>query len=552
MAQEYVRLDGTRVPVETTAVAIRYQGSDAHLVLVRDITERKRAEEALLESEKRFRTLFENALDANLLLIDGIHVDCNQAALAMLGGDREQVVGHSVLESSPEFQPDGSRSADKATAYIREAMETGGKRFEWVHRRLDGTEFWAEVVTTSLMIGGRRALFGTWRDITNRKRAEEELARYRNHLEELVEQRTREVEAARELVRQSDRLASLGTFAAGIAHEINNPLGMMMLGTEQALANIDTPEVAGRLLRQSTALIERCGHIVRGVLDFSRKASTGKRPLDLSEIVRQGVEFIRESAAKHGVTVEIRPAEKLGPILGNTVELTQVVVNLVQNAVQACAQGGHVTIETGNTEGKVRLAVQDDGCGMKPEDAHRIFDPFFTTRLTNGGTGLGLSVVHGIIKAPSRSPAKRDEARRSPSSSDSAPKRRRAMAKVLVVDDEPVYLELLSTILRADGYEVFTAETGESAVEIARGACPDVLLADWRLQGRMTGIDVARELRTQNTRLGIVMITGYSAGDLSNEAKGLDGLRVLTKPFGSDAVRHLVHEAAERTGGSLL
>ncbi|MEK6236055.1 MAG: PAS domain S-box protein, partial [Planctomycetales bacterium] len=130
---------------------------------------------AMWESEEQFRKLFENAPDANLLLMDGILIDCNQAALAMLGGTREQVIGMRPAALSPEFQPDGSRSDERAITIAREAMEAGSKRFEWVHRRFDGTDFLVEVAATAITYHGRRALFGTWRDVTDRKRAEEAL-----------------------------------------------------------------------------------------------------------------------------------------------------------------------------------------------------------------------------------------------------------------------------------------------------------------------------------------------------------------------------------------
>ncbi len=129
----------------------------------------------LRESEERYRTLFQNSADAHLLLADGIHVDCNQAALALMRCTREEIVGHSPIDLSPEFQPDGSRSEEKAAAFIQEAFATGSKRFEWVHRRPDGTDFWAEVAATVLTIRGKPMLFASWRDISERKQAEESL-----------------------------------------------------------------------------------------------------------------------------------------------------------------------------------------------------------------------------------------------------------------------------------------------------------------------------------------------------------------------------------------
>jgi len=240
-------------------------------------------------------------------------------------------------------------------------------------------------------------MFNIAREITERKGAEEELARYRDHLEEVIAQRTREMEAAREEARRAERLASLGTFAAGIAHEINNPLGIMLLGTDTALACMDKPEVVAQLLRQNKVEIERCARVVRGVLNFAREQPTEKHPLDLNEVVGYSVVFATEFSAKHGVKVETRLAKSLNPILGNAVELEQAVVNLVYNAVQACGGGGHVTIETQEVGDTVRLLVRDDGSGMTPEEVRRVFDPFYTTRLEKGGTGLGLSVVHGVV-----------------------------------------------------------------------------------------------------------------------------------------------------------
>ena len=141
--------------------------------VVEDITERKQAEKALHESEAQFRILFDNAPDAIFLLRDGLWTDCNQAALSMLGGSREQIVGHGPIEFSPELQPDGTPSDVKVIAIIQAAMENGSKQFEWVHRRLDGTEFFAEISAVAMTIHEQRTLFATVRDITERKLAEE-------------------------------------------------------------------------------------------------------------------------------------------------------------------------------------------------------------------------------------------------------------------------------------------------------------------------------------------------------------------------------------------
>ncbi|MCP4693837.1 MAG: PAS domain S-box protein, partial [Desulfobacterales bacterium] len=143
--------------------------------LRREIDERERAVEALRESEARFRALFSKSRDANMLMTDGVLVECNEAALEMLQVTREQVIGKSPAFLAPDWQPDGSLSVEAAWEKAREVMKTGSGRFEWVLRRMDGTEFWTEVTAAPINIDGKDALFGAFRDITERKRAEEAL-----------------------------------------------------------------------------------------------------------------------------------------------------------------------------------------------------------------------------------------------------------------------------------------------------------------------------------------------------------------------------------------
>ncbi len=240
-------------------------------------------------------------------------------------------------------------------------------------------------------------LMGTHVDVTNRKLAQHELERHRNHLEELVQERTRELDQSREQLQRAERLASIGTLAAGMAHEINNPLAMILLGTERALRALDKPDTVEGLLQQNKRDVERCARIVRGMLDFARHRSTQKWPLDLNEIVRHSMDFTLEFARQNGVAITARLDDELPRLMGNATELEQVVVNLVHNAVYACGDGGRVTIETRQAKGMVQLVVSDDGCGMNPQQLEHVFDPFYTTRMERGGTGLGLSTVHGIV-----------------------------------------------------------------------------------------------------------------------------------------------------------
>ena len=360
-----------------------------------EVTERIRAEEDLRESEERFKNAFQySPIGVALISPEGKWLKVNARLCSIVGYSESELLAKSFQDIT---HPD---DLDLRVIRLRrmQAGETDTYVAEKRFLHTDGHVVWVSLTMGLLKDASGAPLYiAQIEDITRRKQTEEELARHREHLEELVEQRSRELEAARDQARRADRLASIGTFAAGIAHEINNPLGMLLLATDVAIASVNQPEKLVGILRQNKVDIERCTGIVRGVLDFARNRSTDRRPLDLNEVVHYGVNFTRRYGEKQGVHLETRLADKLHPVSGNMVELGQVVVNLIHNAVQACTEGGRVTIETQETGNKVQLVVRDNGCGMSPEQAQHIFDPFYTTRHHRGGTGLGLSIVHGIV-----------------------------------------------------------------------------------------------------------------------------------------------------------
>jgi signal transduction histidine kinase len=237
---------------------------------------------------------------------------------------------------------------------------------------------------------------GVCMDITERKRAEEELTRHRDRLEELVAERTEALRNSQEQLRHSERLASIGTFAAGIAHEINNPLNHILL----------TAQFAQRFMRQEeyqdafgtiAEAAQRGGHIVQNILKFAKADSTAKLPEDPNEVVRHAAAVAQTYLAGRSVNVDIRLAPALPPIEMNTTEIEQVMINLIKNAAESADGIVHVRIGTERDTDVVRLTVEDDGPGIPEEDLPYIFDPFFSTKRKSGGTGLGLSICHGII-----------------------------------------------------------------------------------------------------------------------------------------------------------
>lgn len=218
-----------------------------------------------------------------------------------------------------------------------------------------------------------------------------------DHLEELVRQRTAELEISHRQLQRSQRLASIGTLAAGIAHEVNNPLGLIMLQVDSGLRDKHEPKAVEKALREIEKHVQRCAHIVKSVLRFAREETSERLLQDLNHIVQRAEDLVREHTERHGVALDLALGDELPLIEANPTELEQVMVNVIHNAVHACHQGGCVSIQTQRRDGTVRAIVHDNGAGMSTEQLEHALDPFYTTRLHEGGTGLGLSTCHGIV-----------------------------------------------------------------------------------------------------------------------------------------------------------
>ncbi len=244
--------------------------------------------------------------------------------------------------------------------------------------------------------GQPERMTGVCMDISERKAAEAELTRHRDHLQELVDEQTDALRQSLEQLRRSERLASIGTFAAGIAHEINNPLNSILLAAQCALrgpADQDSAE-AFRIIAEAA---QRGGRIVHGILTFARGIQTEKSPDSLNHAARRAADLVRGYLRPGAVAIETDLCSDLPSIEMNATEIEQVIINLVKNAAEAAERRTHVIIRTEACGDRVRLTVQDDGPGVPAEQLPFIFDPFYTTKQTTGGTGLGLSICHGII-----------------------------------------------------------------------------------------------------------------------------------------------------------
>lgn len=241
---------------------------------------------------------------------------------------------------------------------------------------------------------------GTAEDVTESNALQRELEAYRERLEELVDDRTRELEQSRAQLLESERLASIGTLAAGIAHQVNNPISSILACAQYALVvegSQGERSTWREALRTSAEEAKRCGQIVRSLLQFARREPTEKRVEDLGAVVRRCVRLLSGFALDVGVELELTESSDPIPVRMSAIEMEQVVVNIVRNAIESGPASGRVEIVTGCFSGRAQACVRDDGVGVESEAQPRVFDPFFTTRLEEGGTGLGLAVALGIV-----------------------------------------------------------------------------------------------------------------------------------------------------------
>ena len=367
------------------------------LYTCRDITDRKRVERFLAESEEKYRTLLEN-LPQRIFYKDrdSVYVSCNTQYARDLGISPGDIVHKTDYDFFPKEMAEKYRADD---ARIMTSGQT--EEIEEQYARRGQTAIIQTVKTTVRDDTGEVVgILGIFWDITERKRVEGELQRYRHHLEDLVKARTRELEASKEQLRHSERLASIGIFAAGIAHEINNPVGMMLLSAETARRFREESGADGimdQALESIVSNAHRCGRIVRSILQFARQESSAKCATDINSVVKSMVKTISDYAHEMDVTIALNLADNLPQAVMNPTQIEQVLVNLVRNALQARASGVQIDIRTETTDQGVQVVVQDNGRGIPGEHLNHLFDPFFTTRQRQGGTGLGLSIAHGIV-----------------------------------------------------------------------------------------------------------------------------------------------------------
>ena len=323
-------------------------------------------------SEQQFRLIVEAAPNGMLLVDEsGVIVIVNASALHQFGYEREELLGKSVEMLIPG--PSRSDHQQYRTGFIKapDKRLMGGGR-ELFGLRKDGSEFPVEIGLTPLQTAKGVGVVASILDITERKRLEMQL-------------------------RRAERLAELGTLASGMAHEIGTPMNVI-LGRAEYLLQRTADEGMKRGLATIVTQVERITKVMNQLLTFARRKPSERRAVDLGEIVDDSLEMFQERIAHSRITVDKSVESSLPPVLADRDQLIQVLINLVMNSLHAMPEGGKLRLSLARENSHVRLGLSDTGHGMPEEVRSKVFDPFFTTKDFGKGTGLGLTVVKGIIE----------------------------------------------------------------------------------------------------------------------------------------------------------
>ncbi|MBI3486858.1 MAG: PAS domain S-box protein [Acidobacteria bacterium] len=527
---EHRHKDGRTFPLEVSASLISEAGEPRILVFHRDITERKRVQEALRESEEQLRTIFE-ASDAGIILVSpgGSIEFANRKMAELFGTTIDRLIGSSYLS---HLHPSELEQGDHR---MRLLMEGGisSVAAERRYLRVDGTDFWGHLSGRRLQHpdGSLRALLGIVTDITQRRQAEEEQQSLQAQLH------------------QAQKMESLGSLAGGVAHDMNNVLGAILGLASAHMDSLPPGSPAHRAFGTIIKAAERGGIMLKSLLSFARQNTAEKRQLDLNSILREEVRLLeRTTLSKVRLVLQLAP--DLRPIQGDAGALTHALMNLCVNAVDAMPESGTLTFRTRNLGPDwVEAQVEDTGTGMPKEVLEKALDPFFTTKDVGKGTGLGLSIVYSTVKAhlgqmelwsePGQGTCvtMRFPACRMPQAASKTSGAHRLMPavrplKVLLVDDDELIQTAMMGLLELLGHEPTVAPSGEEAlIRIEAGLRPDVVVLDMNMPG-LGGAGTLPRLRALLPAVPVLLATGRADQAALDLVEAHPLVSLLAKPFG--------------------
>lgn len=549
--------DGSSVAISLSATPLwdashRVRGIIGFLT---DITERKRAEEALQAAEEKYRGIFENALEGIYQSTpDGKYISANPALARMFGFDSPQeLINTRNHITNQEYVTPQSR-AD----FVRELEGRGVvQSFEYQAYRRDGKAIWVSANAHAVRDSEGRILYfeGTVQDITQHRELEQQL-------------------------RQMQKIEAVGRLAGGVAHDFNNILMAISSYADLLYGRIPEEDARRRYVDEISKATDRAASLTQGLLAFSRKQVISPRVLDLNTLIAEQAEMLKRLIPEN-IELRFLPGDALGRVKVDPGQVEQIVMNLVINARDAMPNGGTILVETGNAEldrtdcglqnpaqagNYVMLAVSDNGCGMNAETKAHLFEPFFTTKEQGKGTGLGLAIVFGIVKQSAghiflhsepdhgttfKIYLPRVEAAAQADNRGPSDVLFRGNETILLVEDEEAVRESAAEYLAGNGYTVLKAKEGPEALKIAaQHSQPIHLMLTDLIMPKMSGRDLSEKIASIHPETKVVFISGYSDNLLSNE-QVLDPKHVLLqKPFRLTILGQRIRETLGRSNAA--
>jgi len=538
---KWKRKDGAEIWVRENARCIRDEKGDIlyYEGTVEDITDRKKAEEALRESEEKYRLLVESLNDMIFSIsIDGVFTYMSPAVSRMSRYSAEEVIGRNISEFvHPEDLPE-VKNIIKATyeGKIEPAV------FRVVDK--DGSSKYVRALGRPTIIQGETVgLTGIMTDITDQVKLEEE----KKTIEE-------------ELI-QSQKLEALGRLAGGVAHDFNNMLAGILGNAEFLIGRLSQNPELLKIVENIVQATENAARLTKNLLSFSRRQSRTQEPVDIHDLIKQIVEMLSRTADRR-IRIESKCQSEKSIVMGDRAILANVLMNLGINSRDAMPQGGRLVYATQEVHldqafmdnhgykldpgDYLKIEVSDTGCGMKPEGKKRIFEPFFTTKEPGQGTGLGLAMVYGAVQEhggiidcysePGRGTTMKIylplcEGQARAEAEKPAVKAARAAA-IFIVDDEEMVRAMTERILESAGHKVLSCGDAEEAVRIysERYREIDLVILDM-IMPKMSGREVFVEMKRINPEVKAILSSGFSEDGEAKEILKLGILGFVQKPF---------------------
>ena len=537
----------------TWNLSLRRQVEQRTTELTHELIERKRTEESLRESEEKYRQLFSSESDA-IMIFDAEtknFIDVNDSALRLYGYNKEEFLKlrHPDITAEPE------ESAASIEQVLNGKLDRIPIRY---HKKNDGTIFPVEISTSNFTIKNKKVLCGVIKDISERMQAEEEKKQLETQLQ------------------QAQKMESIGTLAGGIAHDFNNILSPIMIHSELAMMDLPPDSPIRHSLEQIFKAGERARDMIKQVLAFSRQRQQEKAPIKIGFILKEVIRLLRSSIP---TTIDIRHSieTEVDTVFADPTQIHQVLLNLCTNASYDMREkGGALEIELDdlnldsetvsqfedlNPGSYLSLTVTDNGHGIDPEVIERIFEPYFTTKDVGEGTGMGLAVVHGIVKSHGGDITVKSELEKGttfqvlfPKYAEDIPKvseptiqLQLGTERILFVDDEKVAVDAIQPMLENFGYTITARTSSIEALEAFRNNPQgfDLVITDQTMPN-MTGEDLTKELMSIRSDIPIILCTGFSDQIDEHKAKAMGIRAFVMKPIVMREMANIIRKVLDK------